>query len=81
MSTAGALAQGYEMAQSAAKDLGKRPRAFDLPSAEDTPYEIEPFWDVGGNGRAWLDFQNDVTTKDVKQAAQENFRSVEHMKR
>ena len=81
MSTAGALAQGYEMAQSAAKDLGKKSRAFDLPSAEDTPYEIEPFWDVGGKGRAWLDFQNDVTTKDVKQAAQENFRSVEHMKR
>jgi sarcosine oxidase subunit alpha len=28
-----------------------------------------------------LDFANDVTTKDVKQAAQEGFRSVEHMKR
>ena len=81
MSTAGALAQGYEMALSAAKDLGKRPKAFDLPSAEDVPYEIEPLWNVGGKGRAWLDFQNDVTTKDVKQAAQENFSSVEHMKR
>ncbi len=34
-----------------------------------------------GKGRAWLDFQNDVTVKDVKLAAQENFRSVEHMKR
>ena len=34
-----------------------------------------------GKGRAWLDFQNDVTVKDVKQAATENFRSVEHMKR
>ncbi len=81
MTTVGALAQGYEMAQSVAKDLGKRPKASDLPQAEDRPYEIKPFWDVGGKGRAWLDFQNDVTTKDVKQAAQENFRSVEHMKR
>ena len=36
---------------------------------------------VPGKGRAWLDFQNDVTVKDVKQAARENFRSVEHMKR
>ena len=34
-----------------------------------------------GKGRAWLDFQNDVTVKDVKQSATENFRSVEHMKR
>ena len=38
-------------------------------------------WSVPGKGRAWLDFQNDVTVKDVKLAAQENFRSVEHMKR
>ena len=34
-----------------------------------------------GRGRAWLDFQNDVTVKDVELAARENFRSVEHMKR
>ena len=34
-----------------------------------------------GRGRAWLDFQNDVTVKDVALAAKENFRSVEHMKR
>ena len=31
MTTAGALAQGYEMAQSVAKDLGKRPKHSDLP--------------------------------------------------
>ncbi len=31
--------------------------------------------------RQWLDLQNDVTVKDVTLAAQENFRSVEHMKR
>jgi hypothetical protein len=36
---------------------------------------------VEGKGRAWLDFANDVTTKDVKLAAQEGFKSVEHMKR
>ena len=34
-----------------------------------------------GKGRAWLDFANDVTTKDVRLAAQENYASVEHMKR
>ena len=31
--------------------------------------------------RAWIDFQNDVTMKDVALAARENFRSVEHLKR
>ena len=40
-----------------------------------------PLWAVPGKGRAWLDFQNDVTVKDIKQAVVENFRSVEHMKR
>lgn len=55
--------------------------AVDVPEADDTPFEITPFWYVDAPGRAWLDFQNDVTVKDVKQAHQENFRSVEHMKR
>ncbi len=36
---------------------------------------------MDAGGRAWLDFANDVTTKDVKLAAQEGFQSVEHMKR
>ena len=81
MSTQGALAQGQAEALTLAKALGKRVKPSALPVAEDTPYEITPFWDVGGTGRAWLDFQNDVTVKDIKQAVQENFRSVEHMKR
>ncbi|MEJ6389682.1 sarcosine oxidase subunit alpha family protein [Gymnodinialimonas ulvae] len=36
---------------------------------------------VEAKGRAWLDFANDVTTKDVAQSAKEGFASVEHMKR
>jgi sarcosine oxidase subunit alpha len=51
------------------------------PKTEDMPYDLSPFWHVDGPGRAWLDFQNDVSVKDVKLAHQENFRSVEHMKR
>ena len=51
------------------------------PKADDAPYALSPHWAVKGDGRAWLDFQNDVTVKDVIQAAQENFQSVEHMKR
>jgi len=34
-----------------------------------------------GKGRAFVDFQNDVTSKDVAQALREGFVSVEHVKR
>ncbi len=49
-----------------------RPRAFSL-----TPILPKP----GGKGRQWIDFQHDVTLKDVELAARENFVSVEHLKR
>lgn len=31
--------------------------------------------------RAWVDFQNDVTTKDIELAGRENMKAVEHLKR
>ncbi len=80
-STLGALLEGASKAREAVEVLGFERGAMDLPTAEDAPYNLTPLWAVAGNGRAWLDFQNDVTVKDVKQAAKENFRSVEHMKR
>ncbi|QAX30352.1 sarcosine oxidase subunit alpha family protein [Leisingera sp. NJS204] len=80
-STAGALREGADAAAKVLEALGLKPAAGDLPDAEDDPYRIAALWAVPGKGRAWLDFQNDVTVKDVKQAAVENFRSVEHMKR
>ncbi|MCM2560778.1 sarcosine oxidase subunit alpha family protein [Lutimaribacter sp. EGI FJ00015] len=80
-STHACLAAGVAAGKAVAKDLGKRARKTDLPRAEDAPYRIRPLWAVPGKGRAWLDFQNDVTVKDVKLAATENFTSVEHMKR
>jgi sarcosine oxidase subunit alpha len=81
-STAAALRTGTEGAASALSDLGISVTALDLPAAEDGPINITPFWFVKeGKGRAWLDQQNDVTVKDVKLAHQENFKSVEHLKR
>ncbi|WP_299419447.1 sarcosine oxidase subunit alpha family protein [uncultured Shimia sp.] len=80
-STTGALKEGAEKAKEAVEVLGFEVGGADMPLAEDAPYNMEPLWAVAGRGRAWLDFQNDVTVKDVKQAAKENFRSVEHMKR
>jgi sarcosine oxidase subunit alpha len=43
---------------------------------------IEPLWRVEkSRGKAFIDFQNDVTVTDVKLARQEGFAAVEHLKR
>ncbi|MEH6359896.1 MAG: sarcosine oxidase subunit alpha family protein [Amylibacter sp.] len=81
-STVGALESGMNSAISALQDIGISTKSIKLPKAEDAPVNLQPFWHVkAGKGRAWLDQQNDVTVKDVKLAYQENFRSVEHLKR
>ncbi|MDF1669102.1 MAG: sarcosine oxidase subunit alpha family protein [Roseovarius sp.] len=80
-STQACLQGGIEAARRALDDLGFKPKDIKLPKSDDGTYDISPLWAVPGKGRAWLDFQNDVTVKDVKQAATENFKSVEHMKR
>jgi methylglutamate dehydrogenase subunit C len=78
MSTHAALKTGRDAAI-AAFDLANGP---DLPPAEDAPIKVTPLWHVAhGKGRAWIDQQNDVTVKDIKLAKQENFTSVEHLKR
>jgi sarcosine oxidase subunit alpha len=78
LSTCGALRTGRDAAVSALGLSG----GPELPEAEDAPVRITPLWHVAhGKGRAWIDPQNDVTVKDIKLAAQENFTSVEHMKR
>ncbi|MGI3163726.1 FAD-dependent oxidoreductase [Pseudooceanicola sp. 200-1SW] len=57
--------------------LGQAPQAEDC-----TPYTITPAWpDPAAKGRIWIDYQHDVTTKDVALAAREGFTSVEHLKR
>ncbi|MCK0141700.1 sarcosine oxidase subunit alpha family protein [Aliiroseovarius sp. F20344] len=81
MSTHAALTSGAAKAVEALSDLGITVSPVVLPKAEDGPVSLTPFWHVSGAKRAWLDFQNDVTVKDVKLAHQENFTSVEHLKR
>uniref|UniRef100_UPI0026324B3A sarcosine oxidase subunit alpha family protein n=1 Tax=Aliiroseovarius sp. TaxID=1872442 RepID=UPI0026324B3A len=81
MTTAGALSGGAQGAVEALADLGITATVPDLPEAEDAPVALTPFWHVKGAKRAWLDFQNDVTVKDVNLAQQEGFTSVEHLKR
>lgn len=91
-STSAAFAQGGEAATAALSELGLKPasfsgpaRSFSAPVSEDAPYVLTPLWSMPTSGgkyaRAWLDFANDVTVKDVALSAQEGFISVEHMKR
>ncbi|WP_210528284.1 sarcosine oxidase subunit alpha family protein [Rubellimicrobium arenae] len=81
MSTHGALATGAARANDVLEELGLPTQKPELPEAEDAPVRLSPLWHVSGAGRAWVDLQNDVTVKDVRLAHQENFRSVEHLKR
>jgi len=82
MSTHGALTSGVQSAVSALANLGISATIPKPPKAEDAPVNLQPYWHVkNGKGRAWLDQQNDVTVKDIKLAHQENFQSVEHLKR
>ena len=52
------------------------------PNAPAGQYRIEAAWPKADDeGRRWIDFQNDVTLKDVALAAREGYVSVEHLKR
>ena len=54
----------------------------DAPAPERSAYSITPLKpDLSRKGRQWIDFQHDVTLKDVALAHRENMVSVEHLKR
>ncbi len=81
MSTHAALTGGAQGAVEALEALGISAKPAEVPAAEDAPVSITPYWHVAGAKRAWVDFQNDITVKDVKLAHQEGYRSVELLKR
>jgi methylglutamate dehydrogenase subunit C len=65
-----------------ATDLGFANVRFEPPHADDEPTGVTPLWYVKDSiGPAFVDYQNDVTAKDVGLAAQEGYRSVELLKR
>ncbi|WP_027134992.1 sarcosine oxidase subunit alpha [Geminicoccus roseus] len=80
-----ALAEGLVAGTEAARAAGFE--AFDTPPpavAEPVAGPHQPVWLLQGDrpgARAWVDFQNDVTAKDLKLANREGFRSIEHVKR
>ncbi|MDE2383048.1 MAG: (2Fe-2S)-binding protein [Alphaproteobacteria bacterium] len=80
-----AIASGDAAARAALGHLGraKLPAAATLPEGEDLAYAITPVWNAtqGSKGKAFVDFQNDVTAKDVAQAHDEGYSNIEHLKR
>ena len=76
------LKAGLKAGNDVARDLGFTASRKVAPKADDEAVSITPFWHVGAKkGRAWVDLQNDVTAKDIKQSQKEGFHAVEHLKR
>lgn len=77
-----AMTDGHAMANALLTDLGFTASSKPAAKADDEAAAVSAFWHVAeSKGRAWLDFQNDVTVKDIRLAYQEGFKSVEHLKR
>ncbi|TNC72967.1 sarcosine oxidase subunit alpha family protein [Rubellimicrobium roseum] len=79
-STAGCLRDGLRAAGESLEALGLAVPPVEVPEAEGEAGTVGPFVLASG-GRQFVDFQNDVTVKDIRLSAQEGFQSVEHMKR
>lgn len=77
-----ALRSGTSEAKAAMTDLG-----FSVKSERDPLVSVDatgssPLWYIDGSRqKAFVDFQNDVTSADIDLAAREGFRSIEHFKR
>ena len=79
---AAVLADGAGAGADAARDAGCAPGPHRVPVVAGAPAmqggsSVIP----GEKGRAFVDFQNDVTSKDIALATREGFRSIEHVKR
>ena len=78
------LAGGWAQAAEALKCLGKAPlpaKSWSVEGEMPLRHQSSKIWVQASKDRAWVDLQNDVTTKDIKIAHQEGFEAVEHLKR
>ncbi|GAA0313223.1 sarcosine oxidase subunit alpha [Sphingomonas oligophenolica] len=75
-----ALNDGVTQGAAAAEALGM-PALKPRFAASDEPASGRPLWHVLGRGKAFVDFQHDVTDKDIALSAREGFVSIEHFKR
>ena len=76
------LTGGAEAGTEAAEALGFTAGDGDAPRAEDESSAFAPFWYVADSvGKAFIDYQNDVSASDVKLAVRDGFHVAEHLKR
>jgi sarcosine oxidase subunit alpha len=78
-----AHAAGQAMARQAegGRSITTGPVAQAQPSGPGGMIGAAPGAGPGDKGGAFVDFQNDVTAKDIRLAVREGFRSIEHVKR
>ena len=82
MDLAACLADGAAQGAQAAQDLGFEAGIPDLPAVRSEGYAVSPLWWVkDSSGKAFVDYQNDVTAKDILMTAGEGYRHVELLKR
>src|SRR5262249_24643304 len=82
LTLAGCLFEGVRVGTEATEAAGFTAKSIDLPKTEAEASAATPLWYVArSKGKAFVDFQNDVTADDVLLAKREGFRSVEHLKR
>ena len=81
------LGEGAKAGAEAADAAGFAASVPTIPAVyEETADAVVPLWLAPGRDparkvKAFVDFQNDVTAKDLKLALAEGFRSIEHVKR
>ncbi|MFM8747422.1 MAG: sarcosine oxidase subunit alpha family protein, partial [Aestuariivirga sp.] len=80
-SAAGKMLLSECLADGAAKGAAGA-AAIAVPRCRDESFAIAPLWWVkGSRGKAFIDYQNDATAKDLPLAAREGYRDVELAKR
>jgi methylglutamate dehydrogenase subunit C len=82
LALADSLKQGAEAGARAAAACGFNTGGTPAWRSSNDRVALSPLWFVeDSDGKAFVDFQHDVTGEDVALAAREGYRSVEHLKR
>ncbi len=55
--------------------------AISLPTGAVGDATVLPFWEVSVKGKSFVDIQDDVTADDIRLAAREGYKHIEHAKR
>ena len=76
------LVHGAEAGGKAAMAAGLRVGNAKVPEVEPEKSDLLPLWQVrNSRGKAFVDFQNDVSTGNIQLAEREGYRSVEHLRK